>query len=197
MRPDPGFRAYLRCRYKVSFAARAHDAPSPFADVSPTLPDHTLAAVKFIVEMGDEMPGWRLQQSAMLRRVAASVQPLSKAILAACPDRLRWVGGSSPNPAFACLVIDALDLPCTAWPAMMYEFGFSIVGDAPDTGLWRLRTKPELLKSARSVDPAHLRSGTPDRTTVPTPGTTHRKLCTTWNPVTRRRGRLATARLFN
>jgi len=42
---------------------------------------------------------------------------------------------------------------------MMYEFGFSIVGDAPDTGLWRLRTKDAYAKSASTVDPADLRTG--------------------------------------
>ena len=36
--PTPGSEPIYAAADKISFAARAHDAPSPFADASPTLP---------------------------------------------------------------------------------------------------------------------------------------------------------------
>lgn len=40
----------------------------------------------------------------------------------------------------------------------MYKFGFSIVGDASPTGLWRPKDDTKLRASARTCDPGDLRA---------------------------------------
>jgi len=67
--PAKGSKYIYAATDKLSFAMLAHGATSPFANISPTLPDHTQAAVDWIVKMGADLPAWRLEQTAMLRRV--------------------------------------------------------------------------------------------------------------------------------
>lgn len=142
-------------RHGFAVAACAVHAPCD-APPDPALPPHVRAAVEWIATLGDGISAWRLERTAVLEKVYESARPMSRIILQTCPEKLSWVGGSDPNPAFACMVIDALDIPCKEWPAMMYKFGFSIVGDAPSTGLWRPKTDKELQDSARTHDPKAL-----------------------------------------
>jgi hypothetical protein len=149
--------AFTHRTYSAKHCCQSQYIIPPFADQSPALPAHVRAAVEWIVEIGGGITEWRKQRFDDLARIAESVRPLSRKILATCPDSLSWVGGEDPNPAFACMVLEALDLPCVEWPAFMYKFGFSIVGDASPTGLWRPKNDAKLRASARTCDPGDLR----------------------------------------
>jgi hypothetical protein len=155
----PGFDS-LRASLgdKVAYAQAAAHLPSPLAGAVPTLEPHVRCAIDFIVDMGDDIGPWRLSQFEKVNAIAASLRPLSQHMLATCPSSLAWVGGPDPNPAFACAVIDALQLPNTLWPVKMYKYGFSLIGVAPDTGLWRLKSDEDLAASTPSVPAALLYS---------------------------------------
>jgi hypothetical protein len=136
---------------KVAFALAARNLSCPHAAKVVALQPHVQIAIDFIVSMGADIGPWRIAQTERLQGIYDALLPLSREFRKSCPRWLDWVGGPDANPIFQCIVVDALNLPNKEWVAKMFRYGFSIVGDAPDTGLWRLKTDREFEDSAPTM----------------------------------------------
>jgi hypothetical protein len=97
-------------------------------------------AVHKIVELGAGISDWRRERMSALDQVSSSLLPLLSLILSHCPSRLAWVGDGHAHPALACVIIDALDLPCVQWPVITYMRGFPllVMWKSPDCGSFAL-----------------------------------------------------------
>ena len=97
----------------------------------------TVAAIKFCLNMGDGLPGWRRKQRFLLGEVRRALEPENRLLRAAQPppQNVRRIAGDV-NIALMCALVDSLD-----WPDVMlpYKFatGFESVGDIPDSGVYR------------------------------------------------------------
>ena len=131
----PDFERLVGVDDKVEFLNVARTLPSPYSTSAPQLPEYISDAVAFMIETGDALPAWRVRQAERLRDIATSLKPLSRELLKHRPGRLAWVGGSDPDIAFECALVDALELDCVGYVGRRYRHGFSIVGVRSDTGL--------------------------------------------------------------
>ena len=130
-------------RVSVSEGFRAHlDAASllPFPPDSrlraSSLPDDAQCAVRFAAMRGNELAQWREDALARLRAEADRLRPLSAHINSLMPPTVRLIA-RGVNTAFMAAVIDAL-----GWLDVdlvrRFVGGFPIVGDIPDSGVYRL-----------------------------------------------------------
>lgn len=160
IRPN-GFDRLRGVTDKFEYMRIACSVPHPLSTVAPHLPAYIVDAIDHMVAMGGDITAWRLGQAASLDAIAESLRPFSAELLLSRPQHLSWVGGPNANPAFECVVIDALGLPNVDFVYKRYVTGSSIVGEAPRTGLWKPRTPAEYASreptiSAREL---HLKGG--------------------------------------
>ena len=97
----------------------------------------TVAAIRFCLNMGDGLPGWRRKQQFLLGEVRRMLEPENRVLRAAQPPppNVRKIAGDV-NIALLCALVDSLDWPDVLLP---YKFatGFESVGDIPDSGVYR------------------------------------------------------------
>jgi len=97
----------------------------------------TVAAIRFCLDKGDGLPGWRRKQKFMLGEVRKMLEPENRVLRAAQPPppNVRSIAGDV-NIAMMCALVDSM-----AWPDVMlpYKFatGFESVGEIPDSGVYR------------------------------------------------------------
>ena len=97
----------------------------------------TVAAIRFCLNMGDGLPGWRRKQKFLLGEVRKMLEAENRVLRAAQPppQNVRRIAGDV-NLALLCALVDSLDWPDVLLP---YKFatGFESVGDIPDSGVYR------------------------------------------------------------
>lgn len=97
----------------------------------------TIAAIRFCLNKGDGLPGWRRKQKFLLGEVRKMLEPENHALRAAHPPppNVRRIAGDV-NIALLCALVDSLGWPDVLLP---YKFatGFESVGDIPDSGVYR------------------------------------------------------------
>ena len=81
----------------------------------------TVAAIRFCLDMGDGLPGWRRKQKFLLGEVRKALEPENRALRAAQPPppNVRSIAGDV-NIALLCALVDSL-----AWPDVMLPFKFA------------------------------------------------------------------------
>ena len=107
--------------------------PQPEFDEQP--PADLMAAVEACVLNRDDIRAWRAARVLVLREVEASLRPVGRALVERmCPASARIA--SHMNLAFMAACIDAI-----GWPdyraVERWVHGHTIVGEIPDTGLFR------------------------------------------------------------
>lgn len=144
-RRPPGFeRLQPFVHDPTAYARVAITLSYPLAVERDSLPPHVEAAVDAIIELNDGAPQERLRRMQIIREVTELLAPVSAAIMERCPHRSEK---PSKNPAVWCALIDALGLPCVDLVGKLFNEGFSVVGTAKDTGLWRLKNADENVES--------------------------------------------------
>ena len=112
--------------------------PQPEFDEQP--PADLMAAVEACVLNRDDIRAWRAARVLVLREVEASLRPIGRALVERmCPASARIA--SHMNLAFMAACIDAI-----GWPdyraVERWVHGHTIVGEIPDTGLFRPLEQP-------------------------------------------------------
>ena len=136
-----------RIASKAEFARLACKRPSPFAEadeeMTRQLPPDLAAAIERVARRGSRIVHDRAERMALLRVLAGKLAPLRSAldsVKSACAQLI------SPdfNVALASAAIDAMRWPNVALP-LRFIIGFEIVGDIPDTGVFKADESPASL----------------------------------------------------
>ena len=103
-------------------------------------PGDLVAAVEACVAAGPSLPQWRSARVAEAREIAASLAALNARVVALVegPKRVLVIG---MNLAFMAAFVDAVEWPDVAI-VERFVSGFPIVGDIPDSGLFRPVSRP-------------------------------------------------------
>ena len=131
---------YMRLVSESDHMARHVDAAAALPsgvqpEFSENAPPDLIAAVRLCVREGHNLPDWRARQLSLIESVEESLRPFAAVVSG-------FMGGSSAaiashvNLPFMAAVVCAL-----AWPdhqcVRRWFYGHQIVGDIPDTGLFR------------------------------------------------------------
>ena len=129
--------------YEVHLAqAISHEHPFN-KDAYQDLPEDLAASVDVVVQKGKFMVQWRRKQFTILRQVSRAVSHITEALKEHQSRRTRFAHlvASDFNFGLLAVLIDA-----TGWPhdSLLFNlvFGFNIIGDIPDTGLFREGGQP-------------------------------------------------------
>ena len=119
-------------------AALRLDFPQPEFDGAP--PCDLVAAVEACVAAGPNLPQWRSERVAEATDVAGSLAALNSRMVSVVegPKRALVCG---MNLAFMAAFVDAVEWPDAAI-VKRFVYGFPIVGDIPDSGLFRPVSRP-------------------------------------------------------
>jgi len=120
------------------WSATAESFPQPEFDQS--APADLVAAIRECVRRRDELPAWRESRLAVLREIEADLRPVGRQLVERmCPPSLRIA--AHMNLAFMAACIDAIEWPDTR-AVERWVHGHTIVGEIPDTGLFRPLEQP-------------------------------------------------------
>ena len=123
-----GFRLHLQRAAELTFP--------PDEKLSPAaLPSDTRCAVETLVAWGTRAGSRRERSMTALRRVADDLRPISVAVNARMGSSVTMVA-ANVNSAFMAALVDALEWLDTTITRRFVE-GFPIVGDIPDSGVYR------------------------------------------------------------
>ena len=151
-----GFADLISEQDPVAYALRALTIASPFDSMAPRLPDDLQAAVRRTVELGEAASAWRLSRLAILREISQSLRSLSDRINMRRPAHVAWAGGPTAHPAFVAAVVEALNWPDVSLAVDYFVRGLAVVGEAPDTGLFRARSDREMRRAGPKISVSEL-----------------------------------------
>lgn len=141
-----------------AYALRTLGLLSPFQSSAPALPDDLLDAVRSTVRLGAGVSSWRLARLEEFKAISLSLRPLSDRINASRPEHVAWACGDSTHPALVAALSEALNWPDVALASDYYVRGLAIVGEAPDTGLFRRRSVIEMRRAGAKISVPELLS---------------------------------------
>jgi hypothetical protein len=147
----PDFESLCSASSAEVYALRALKLSSPFQSLSPVLPDDLRDSVRHTVRLGAGVSAWRLSRLAEFRDISQSLRSLSSRINALRPDHVAWACGDATHPALIAALSEALNWPDVSLAADYYVRGLAIVGDAPDTGLFRKRSEIEMKRAGVKI----------------------------------------------
>ena len=132
----PGMRLVPESADMARHLAAAAALPSGVQpEFSATAPTDLLAAVRQCVAQGCHIPDWRARQQSLLERVEISLRPFAEVVSAFMSGPAAAIA-SHVNLPFMAAVVVAL-----RWPdfrcVRRWFYGHEIVGNIPDTGLFR------------------------------------------------------------
>jgi len=105
-------------------------------------------AINKVCELKSGTPEWRLRRMLLFQHISDSLRPLSAEMNPTRPDHVAWAAGEGAHPALVCALIDAMRWPDFRLAKELFMSGFNVTGWATDTGLWRLRSREDLIKIA-------------------------------------------------
>jgi hypothetical protein len=113
--------------------------------------------------MGPNVSRWRRDQMEKFERISESLRPYSDRLMSGVDERVAWAAGdwcrcshpcwcAKAHPALLMALVDALEWPDVGFPARHCLTGADVIGEAPDSGLWRLKSD-DRLKADRTHKP--------------------------------------------
>ena len=123
-----GFRLHLEAATELQFPADARMSPG-------ALPRDTLCAVRWAVDMGSCAAVERQRLTLAAAKIADSLRPLSAVINRLMPPSVALIA-AKVNTAFMAAAVDALEWLDVSIVERFVK-GFPIVGDIPDSGVYR------------------------------------------------------------
>jgi hypothetical protein len=134
-----------------AYALRTLELLSPFQTSVPVLPDDLLDAIRSTVRLGANASSWRLARLEELQAISLSLRPLSDRINARRPEHVAWACGDSTHPALVAALSEALNWPDVSLASDYFVHGLAVVGEAPDTGLFRKRSEIEMRRAGAKI----------------------------------------------
>jgi hypothetical protein len=130
-------------------------ADHPLREVETTLPADLEAAVAWVAQKGPAVTQWRCDQMLKFERISESLRPYSDMLMSGVDERVAWAAGdwcrcaepcwcAKAHPALLMALVDALEWPDVGFPVRHCLTGADVIGEAPDSGLWRLKSDSRL-----------------------------------------------------